>query len=115
MSNRSEQTIRNYVRSVRILMDYHGQLPDALDIDQVIDFLNDLQQEQERGWRTVKIYVAAFRWFYYHVLQAKEFAHLIPYPKEKPSLPQVLSRDELGRLFDHCANKKHRMMFQLLY
>lgn len=82
---------------------------------QVIDFLNDLQQEQERGWRTVKIYVAAFRWFYSHVLQAKEFAHLIPYPKEKPSLPQVLSRDELGRLFDHCANKKHRMMFQLLY
>ena len=81
----------------------------------MIDFLNDLQQEQERGWRTVKIYVAAFRWFYSHVLQAKEFAHLIPYPKEKPSLPQVLSRDELGRLFDHCANKKHRMMFQLLY
>lgn len=43
VSNRSEQTIRNYVRSVRILMDYHGQLPDTLDIDQVIDFLNDLQ------------------------------------------------------------------------
>jgi len=29
VSNRSEQTIRNYVRSVRILMDYYGQLPGA--------------------------------------------------------------------------------------
>lgn len=115
VSNRSEQTIRNYVRSVKTLMDYHDQLPDQLDIDQVIDFLNDLQQEQERGWRTIKIYVAAFRWFYEHLLQAKEFAKLIPYPKEKPSLPQILSREELARLFNNCENRKHLMMFQLLY
>ncbi len=43
VSNHSEQTIRNYVRSVKTLMDYHDQLPDQLDIDQIIDFLNDLQ------------------------------------------------------------------------
>lgn len=115
VSNRSEQTIRNYVRSVKTLMDYHQQLPDELDIDQVIDFLNNLQLDQERGWRTIKIYVAAFRWFYEHLLGAREFAHLIPYPKEKPSLPCILSRQELRRLFDHCQNKKHRVMLQLLY
>lgn len=115
VSNHSEQTIRNYVRSVKILMDFHNQPPDTLDIDQIIDFLNDLQQEQQRSWRTIKIYVAAFRWFYEHLLQAKEFALLIPYPKEKPSLPQILSREELARLFNCCENKKHRMMFQLLY
>jgi integrase/recombinase XerD len=96
-------------------MDYHHQLPDELEIDHIIDFLNELQVEQERAWRTIKIYVAAFRWFYEHILQAKEFASLIPYPKEKPSLPQVLSREELARLFNCCSNKKHRAMFRLLY
>ncbi len=115
VSNRSEQTIRNYVRSVKILMDYHCQLPADLDLDHIIDFLHDLQTDQERGWRTIKIYVAAFRWFYEHVLHAKEFAHLIPYPKEKPSLPRILSRQELSRLFDGCQNLKHRVMFRLLY
>jgi site-specific recombinase XerD len=115
VSNRSEQTIRNYVRCVKALMEYHQQLPDELEIDHVIDFLNELQLEQERAWRTIKIYVAAFRWFYEHILQAKEFASLIPYPKEKPSLPQVISRQELTRLFDACTNKKHRAMFRLLY
>jgi len=90
-------------------------MPDELEIDHIIDFLNDLQVEQERAWRTVKIYVASFRWFYEHILQAKTFAHLIPYPKEKPSLPQVLSRAELKRLFDACTNKKHRAMFRLIY
>ena len=115
VSNRSEQTIRNYVRCVKALMEYHQQLPDQLEIDHIIDFLNELQVEQERAWRTIKIYVAAFRWFYEHILRAKEFASLIPYPREKPSLPQILSREELASLFNSCTNKKHRAMFRLLY
>lgn len=115
VSNRSEQTIRNYVRSLKALMEYHDQMPDNLDIDHIIDFLNDLQIEKERAWRTIKIYVAAFRWFYEHLLQAKEFANLIPYPKEKPTLPQILSRAELSRLFNACRNIKHKTMLRLLY
>ena len=62
VANRSEQTIRNYVRGIRSLMNFHNSLPDKLEIDQVIDFLNDLQVEKERNWRTIKIYVAALRW-----------------------------------------------------
>jgi len=44
-----------------------------------------------------------------------DLAMQIPYPKEKPSLPQILSREELTRLFDACLNAKHRVMFRLLY
>ena len=115
VANRSEQTIKNYVRGIRALMNFHNSLPDKLEIDQVIDFLNDLQVEQERNWRTIKIYVAALRWYYQHMTNQIELAMLIPYPKEKPSLPQVLSREELTQLFDSCLNPKHRVMFRLLY
>jgi len=115
VANRSEQTIRNYVRGVRALMEFHDTLPYELEIDQVIDFLNDLQVEKKRNWRTIKIYVAALRWYYQHMSDQVELAMKIPYPKEKPSLPQVLSREELTRLFDSCLNAKHRVMFRLLY
>lgn len=115
VANRSEQTIRNYVRGVRTLMNFHGVLPDELEIDQVIDFLNDLQVEKERNWRTIKIYVAALRWYYQHIADQVHLARQIPYPKEKPSLPKVISREELTMLFDACRNKKHRAMFRLLY
>jgi len=50
VANRSEQTIRNYVRGIRALMNFHDSLPGILDIDQVIDFLNNLQVEKERNW-----------------------------------------------------------------
>ncbi|MGK7396452.1 MAG: hypothetical protein ACNS62_17875 [Candidatus Cyclobacteriaceae bacterium M3_2C_046] len=45
-------------------MDFHLQLPDQLDIDQVIDYLNYLKEDCQRNWRTIKIYVASFRWYY---------------------------------------------------
>jgi len=115
VANRSEQTIRNYVRGVQCLMDFHDCIPQDLEIDQVIDFLNDLQVEKERNWRTIKIYVAALRWYYQHMVDYVDLARHIPYPKEKPSLPKILSREELTLLFDSCLNIKHRVMFRLLY
>ncbi len=115
VANRSEQTIRNYVRGLRALMNFHGSMPQDIEIDQVIDFLNDLQVVKERNWRTIKIYVAALRWYYQHMADMVELAKQIPYPKEKPSLPQILSREELTMLFNGCLNKKHRVMFRLLY
>ncbi len=115
VANRSEQTIRNYVRGVRALMNFHEDLPQELEIDQVIDFLNDLQVEKGLNWRTIKIYVAALRWYYQHMVDQVDLAKQIPYPKEKPSLPKILSREELTLLFDSCLNKKHRVMFRLLY
>ena len=114
VANRSEQTIRNYVRGIRALMNFQNSSPDVLEIDQVIDFLNDLQEDKERNWRTIKIYVAALRWYYQHMNNDLDLATQILYPKEKPSLPQVL-REELTLLFDSCLNFKHRVMFRLLY
>ena len=115
VANRSEQTIRNYVRGLRALMEFHQCLPVDLEIDQVIDFLHDLQVEKQRNWRTIKIYVAGLRWYYQHIAEDIGLAQQIPYPKEKPTLPQVLSREELTLIFDSCLNAKHRVMFRLLY
>ena len=33
VSNRREQTIRNYVRCLKTLVEYHQQLPDEVNID----------------------------------------------------------------------------------
>ncbi len=106
VANRSPQTIKSYLRSVETLIDYHESLPDILDIDQVIDFLNYLKEEKEINWRTLKVYVAGLRWYFKEMLQDEDISSQIPYPKEEKSLPQILSREELTRLFDGCINPK---------
>jgi len=96
-------------------MDFHKVTPDTLNIGQVIDFLHHLKEEKELNWRTLKIYVAGLRWYYKEMLQDEDISSQIPYPKEEKSLPQVISREELTRLFKGCINDKHKRMFRLMY
>ncbi len=89
--------------------------PKDLDIDEVLDFLVSLNEHDQVNWRNSKMYVAGLRYYWTHMLDDDEFADKIPYPKEHPSLPKILSRKELALLFASSNNDKHRAMFRLIY
>ena len=115
VSNHSEQTIVNYLRSVEYLCKHTGKHPKDTEIDEIIDYLYQLQYHKFRAWRTIKIYVAGLRWYYSHMLEDEKLAFQIPYPKEEQDLPVVLSRRELYKLFSSCENIKHKLMLTMLY
>ena len=116
VEDKSDQTITSYVRAVERLVRFHGLIhPRDLDIDEVLDFLVQYQEKHQINWRTNKMYVAGLRYYWTHILDNEEFASKIPYPKEHPSLPKILSRENLSTLFDACKNDKHRVMFRLIY
>ena len=115
VSNHSEQTIVNYLRSVEYLCKHTGKHPRDTEIDEIIDYLYQLQYHKFRAWRTIKVYVAGLRWYYSHILEQEKLAFQIPYPKEEQDLPVVLSRRELFKLFFNCENIKHKLMLTMLY
>ena len=116
MEDKSDQTITSYVRSVELLVRFHDMVhPRDMDIDEVLDFLVYCKENRQNNWRTNKMYVAGLRYYWNHMLENEEFASKIPYPKEHPSLPRILSREELTVLFNSCNNAKHRVMFRLIY
>lgn len=115
VSNHSQQTIINYLRSVEYLCKYTSKHPNDLAVDEIIDYLYDLQYHKFRAWRTIKIYVAGIRWYYTYIENNPEFALKIPYPKEEKDLPVICSREELFRLFSASDNLKHKVMLMLIY
>jgi site-specific recombinase XerD len=115
VANRSLSSTKSYCRSLEKLWHFHACGTRELEIDQIIDFLYYLQHDRGLHWRTIKLYVAGLRYYYQEVVGAIELAQQIPYPKEKPSLPEVLSREELQQVFDGCINYKHKVMFRLMY
>jgi len=115
VGNLTQQTVVNYLRSVEYLCKYVGKHPGEIEIDEIIDFLYQMQYKKFRAWRTIKIYVAGIRWYYQNIENDEELASKIPYPKEEKDLPVVLSREELFKLFEACDNLKHRMMLTILY
>ena len=114
VSNHSEQTIVNYLRALEYLCKYTGKTPQETEIDEVTDYLYQLQYHKFRAWRTIKIYVAGLRWYYTNMLDDEEFAFKIPYPKEEKDLPVVISRNELYKLFSACDNPKHKIMLMMV-
>lgn len=115
VSNHSEQTIVNYLRAVEYMCKHTGKNPLNTEIDEVTDYLYQLQYQKFRAWRTIKIYVAGLRWYYTHILDDEKFAFKIPYPKEEQDLPIVVSRNELLKLFVAANNPKHRLMLIMTY
>ena len=115
VSNHSDQTIVNYLRSVEYLCKHTGKHPRDTEIDEIIDYLYQLQYHKFRAWRTIKVYVAGLRWYYTHILEQEKLAFQIPYPKEEKDLPVVLSRKGLFKLFSNCENIKHKLMLSMLY
>jgi site-specific recombinase XerD len=116
IEDKSEQTITSYVRAVERLIRSHDLIhPSNLEIDEVYDFLVSLNDQKKINWRTSKMYVAGLRYYWTHMLDDKEFADKIPYPKEHPSLPKILSRQELKIFFDAFNNDKHRVILRLMY
>lgn len=116
IEGKSKNTIQSYVRAVERLVRFHNLInPRDLDIDEVLDFLVNLTEHSKVNWRTNKMYVAGLRYYWSQMLEDEDFAARIPYPKEQPSLPKILSREELSILFNACRNDKHRAMFRLIY
>jgi integrase/recombinase XerD len=115
VSNHSDQTIVNYLRAVEYMCKHTGKNPVDTEIDEVTDYLYQLQYQKFRAWRTIKIYVAGLRWYYTHMLDDEKFAFKIPYPKEEQDLPIILSRNELFKLFTAAENPKHRLMLIMTY
>jgi len=116
LEDKSEQTIKSYVRAVERLVRFHDLThPKDLELDEVLDFLVSLKDRDQVNWRTNKMYVAGLRYYWKEMLDDSDFAQRIPYPKEHPSLPKLLSREELTRLFDACGSLKHRSILRLIY
>lgn len=112
LANRAESTIVCYSRVIRDLCTKIGKLPDQMDQDEIEDYLLGLKGRlSESTWH---LHVCGIRYLFREVYQG-ELALNLPTAKRSRSLPVVLTRRELARLFDGCKSLKHKCMFRLAY
>lgn len=111
----SPRTQRSYVSAVRRLAKHYRRAPDVLTADEVQSYLAHMIEIEKLSWSTCSIAVNAFR-FLYHVtlgLTASDF--VVPRPRQPQRLPEVLSSEEVSRLFAAVAHLKHRLVFETIY
>jgi integrase/recombinase XerD len=94
----SLRTRESHVACVATLARYYRCSPDSLDAAQIQAYLLHLIQERKLAYASVNQAVCAIRFLLARVLGREAVALEVPMAKVPKRLPQVLSREEVGRL-----------------
>jgi site-specific recombinase XerD len=106
-------TVTSYVKAVEELARHYRRSPDQISRQEVRDFIHHAIFERKLAWSTVNHKLAAIQFFYRHVL-CKQINLRIP-SKRTTRLPEPLSRQEVGRLFEASENRRCRVMMMTAY
>lgn len=110
MSPRTQET---YLAAVKGLAQHYRQRPDALSAQQVEGYIRHLIEQRHLAPNSVRIAVCGLRFF--HTVTLKRPAFTLPLPKGVKKLPEVLSREEVGRLLASTATLRERALLMATY
>lgn len=108
----SEATQNNYKSQVWCFLNYFKDEiePKSISNDKIKNWLLEAKTINSRKHR-----LCALNSFYKITIGMPSKIQKIPYPKSEKKLPQVLSQDEVQKMFDSCENTKHKVILALLY
>lgn len=108
----SEATRINYKSQVLSFLNYFKDEiePKSISTDKIKDWLLESKTINTRKHR-----LCAINSFYKITIGMPSKIKKIPYPKSEKKLPQVLSQEEVQKMFNVCENLKHKVILALLY
>jgi site-specific recombinase XerD len=109
------RTREAYIDAVARLARHYGRSPDTLEAEQVRQYLLHLLRERKLARSSVNQYGCAYRFFYGTVLGLDGDAFQIPLAPAPQRLPEILSREEIARLFAAACHAKARTFLMLAY
>jgi integrase/recombinase XerD len=112
--NYSPKTIKDYVSRVARFARYFGKSPDQLGPEHIHGYQVHLLEEKS-SWSNFNNAVCALRLFYRVTLKKDWMIKHLPYGKRPKTLPVVLSKDEVLRLFAALHKLSHRIILMTAY
>lgn len=111
----SQKTQTLYVSAVAGLARHYNLSPALLDKDRIQSYLLHLMEERQLAWSTCNVAVAALRFFYTQTLGWDSMRLGIPPMRSQKKLPEILSIEEIERLFRCASSLKNRVVLMTTY
>jgi site-specific recombinase XerD len=109
------RTQESYLAAVTALAKYYRRAPDSLTPEDIQTYLLHLIVERKLSYSTVNQAASACRFLFDKVLRRPQCRFDIPMAKISRTLPRVLSRDEVTRLFAAAPNLRARALLMTTY
>ena len=108
-------TQKAYLRVVTRLATFYGRSPDRISEREIQTYLLHLYREKGFSHSTCNVAVAGLRFFYHVTLRRPSTGFVIPAAREPSKLPEILTREELTRLFSRAIRPNHRTLLLTAY
>ena len=106
----SERTRESYIYGIRGLAAYYHRSPDQLSDAQVRDYLVYLMRERKLAYSTCNLALNDIRFLFREVLGRPPDAVYLPGPRQPQCLLEILSREEVRRLFAVASDLRHNTL-----
>jgi integrase/recombinase XerD len=113
--NFAATTITTYLKAVEQFARHFKCRPDRLHHTHLRTYQAYLLHERKLTPRSVRLHVAALRFFFVKTLKRRYLLDDTPYPKAPRRLPTILSVEEVTQLIDAADGLYHRTMLMVLY
>ncbi len=113
--NHAQNTIKIYVRCVAAFAKYFGQSPEVLNEEHIREYQLYLVEEKKSSWTFYNQSVCALRFLYRKTLKKDWSMEHIPFPRQEKRLPEVLSVQEVSKLFSCVRTVMSRTILQTMY
>jgi len=111
----SPRTRESYVDAIYGMAKHYRRDPAEYTAQEVEAYLLHMVKERHLSYSTMNQAACAARFLYEKVLGHGRELFRIPMAKVPAKQPEVLSRQEIARLFDACVHPVHRMLLQTMY
>ena len=112
----SENTQRIYTYYLGLFFD-HFKHRDVEHINpkEIENFLYDLIQKNKLSYSAQSQYINAIKFYFEKVLEKPRTVYKLSRPRKPKKLPNVMSKNEIRKLFNAVSNIKHKAILHLAY
>lgn len=116
MGNYGQGTLRNYLQEMRLLFQFHQDLPvDSLDQHHLNDYIVYIKTNHGVGYAKCKMVAQACSFFFKHVINKPFVLPSKLFPRKQYKLPNVMTQKDVIKLFDTVNSPRERVLLGLLY
>ena len=111
----SPKTQRAYIEAVAGFARFYNQSPADMNEERIRRYLLYLLDERKLAWSSCNVVISGLRFFYTYVLKHDSTHLVMPPRKRQKKLPEILTTEELVRLFNHAGAPKKRVLLMTTY
>jgi len=108
-------TRQNYLRGIKILIEYYQRLPEDCTVDEIKSYLVYQREQLNIASSTLNVRVCSLKYYFRHIANRLDLVVKIPNPRVQKFDTEIFTPAEMKIIFKTCRDVRQLLIIQLLF